>query len=177
MNNIIINNTAIYDFVNEYKYEIKYYCSRTIIPNNYSFATYKDCTKFRYNCILASFFLIFFRLIYIYLLPGIIKKIIRDSLSNERPLLFLLNLIRRNNISQSNNSTRVTERSIQNGNEEVFVKQNTRNIIVENKNEFSIDEKIDNNNINLSLSFKNNSEEQTNSNNINDKSNINIIHN
>ena len=182
MQNVINNNYYIHFFVNEYKYETKYYCSRTNLPKKYSFATHKDCENKKYIYIIISYFLIYLKIVYFCQVPSIIKKlIVNDYNINVRNFNRFFAVIR-NHMNNTINSTKASEKSNQNRNEE-YVKQNTKNIVIENKKEIPINENIkDNikyNTINLretNISFKSKSTEKIINNNF-DRSNINIIHN
>ena len=46
-------NVIIYLFNNEYKNINNYYCSRTNIPDNYSFVNHKNCKKAKYSLMIA----------------------------------------------------------------------------------------------------------------------------
>ena len=180
----LIRNNIVYMFHYLYKkYLNKFYCSRATLPKKYEIIKNKDCRTKIYSYMVISYILTYLR-IFIFLF---IVKMIRKKNDNNNDYL---NLMRRlnellaniniqiNRGNNSNNSTRVTEKSNNENNEENFVKQNTKNIIVENNEEFSIDGKIINidnkNNIkDIRLPFRN----RENNRNNNDRSNMNIINN
>jgi len=161
----------------------KYYCHRTNQPSVYSFdKTNKYCKKEVNALQWISIFLIYIRIIYFFIIIRILKKMaINQNIREINNLLRFLsvNLNNLNNNINTGNSTKVTENEQQNGNNEEFVKNNTRNVVIENNQEFSINYDIGDNNkgvnpVDIRLSFPNRRE---NGNNGNDRSNVNIIHN
>ena len=171
VNKLIQDNDIIVLFNNEYSKEKKYYCSRTDKPKNNNYVKSKDCVKdklkrkheYQRRRSLHRHF------------GGPLYQ--RRSMDEIRQIINfgrLLNLIRDminlnlNNASSSNCSTEASEKPNPNGNEEL--EERPKNIIVENKNEYSIEIDInnfspdkkenDNNSINLDqINIDMNSEE------------------
>ena len=145
-NESIIENYYNYDiiilFTNEYKDEKKFFCSRTNIPEKNSSIKDKDCNNKKFRYMIATVILPYLRIICIFW-PLLIIYIMPDTARENR------NFFLRNFESISRQSTKISE--ISRGNED-FVKQNTQNIIIENKEEFKINTNIKNietnNNIN-----------------------------
>ena len=59
-------NEVLYLFNNEYKKSNKYYCSRTNMPNNYSFVNHKKCKKTSYSWMIALLIIFIFEFIFYY---------------------------------------------------------------------------------------------------------------
>lgn len=184
--NIFEYNESINQFLNIYQNKIKYYCSRTNIPKIYSFdKNNKSCKKIKNIFIMVSYVLIYIRIIYFCFLPKIIKKMLINNNNNIERRLFnhIIIFSLSNNLNRSNNSTKITENNNNQSRNEDFVRQNTKNIVVENKQEFSVEADInnlgnDNKKIKaneIRLSFNNHEENKLKINN--DRSNINIINN
>ena len=216
---LIPNNEKIVLFNNCYEKKKKYYCSRTNLPEDYKFAKHKDCTKVKYGLMITFWFLSFTQIIFIrvYLIHikhvnfdnrrfNIIlrnrnirndnERINREAMEIHHLINFtrLLNLIRdliNININANTISNCSTERSEKPGENVDYEIEKTKNIIIENNQEFSIDTNIKNlssidkknkinNSINpdkmSSISFDINSEE-TKIQNQNDINNINNISN
>ena len=161
----------------------KYYCHRTNQPTVYSFdKTNKYCKKKVNAFQWISIFLIYSRIIYFFIIIRILKKMaVNQNIRELNNLLRFLsvNLNNLNNNINTSNSTKVTENEQQNGNNEEFTRNNTRNVVIENNQEFSINYDIGDNNkainpVDIRLSFQNRRENGING---NDRSNVNIIHN
>ena len=208
------NNEILKLFNEEYKDKKKYYCSRTNLPNmtDFNFINPKYCNNIsKYSgTIIFYIFSIIQIFIFCFVFINIevvfnsyiqrtailnlnninrINRIIRAEVNNQRLIFFgrildiLVDLIRREN-SNSRDSTKISEhQEEENNNNEI---NKTKNIIIENKEEFSIETNIKNlsqlkenkidNQVNLDqiqLSFAINSEE----NKINNNENKNIVNN
>ena len=130
--NLIENNNQIKIFLNEYKNEKKFYCSRTNIPDKYNYITSKNCNEKHYKYMLAFIILSYLRILFIMWTP-LIDDIKREDINNFNPFRGnILNISRKTTISEISNGI------------ENFAKQRTKNIIIENKKEFSIDVDIKN---------------------------------
>ena len=83
LKNIIANNNQINIFVNEYKNEEKFYCSRTDNPGKFYFTKSKDCNekKYKYMLTFISLFKNIIRYIFFFYLYFLIWKIIEIILS------------------------------------------------------------------------------------------------
>ena len=64
-NNLIDDNNIIELFTKEFSNNENYYCSRTDIPEDYSFARHEDCNKTKYYLMILFFYLYVYNL-YIY---------------------------------------------------------------------------------------------------------------
>ena len=165
-NNLIKDNEIIFDFASEYKNINKYYCSLVYKPKLNNYINSKECQKDR-----SKKNLIFLILIYIQLLFILIKGIIFKSSNNRNDRIIqrdiernsnmngifnglitlnrLLNLIREvlnmnTNINQSS-SQASTERSEGiDDNEDSFESEKTKNIIIDNRNDYEISININN---------------------------------
>jgi hypothetical protein len=108
---------------------------------------------------------------------------INQNIREINNLLRFLSINLNNNNMNTSNSTKVTENEQQNGNNEEFVRNNTRNVVIENNQEFSINYDIgdkgeNNKEVNppdIRLSFPNRRENGINVHS--DRSNVNIINN
>ena len=134
----LINNSVISLFNEHYK--DKFYCSRTNLPSDYTFINNKYCNdKVRKNIIRYIFYPICYcQILYIEFLVFylIIKKNIHylNDIDNiNQHINFYIN---------SNNSTREDDKSNRNNND--YIPQRTRNIIINNKTEIPIKENINN---------------------------------
>ena len=162
----------------------KYYCHRTNQPSTYSFDKTNKYCKSKVNTFQwISIFLIYIRIIYFFIIIRILKKMaINQNLREINNLLRFLsiNLNNLNNNINTSNSTKVTENDQHNGNNEEFVRNNTRNVVIENNQEFSINYDIGDNNkginpVDIRLSFPNRRGNGINAHN--DRSNVHIINN
>ena len=191
--NELIDNTIINTFKDVYNKKDKYYCSRTNIPqeNDYSFAKAKDCRRSKYKLMFSltsfDFFQYIYPMLYIILFSKYRRNAFRRGIRNRNALelperndsigraIFrihndlinlgrFINLIRNlvilNNASPSNNST---QRSENPGEDIDFRPEKTINIIIENKEEFIINQNIKN----ISNDKTNKMLNQVNSGNIN----------
>ena len=131
--NLIENNNQINIFLNEYKNEEKFYCSRTDNPDKYNYATSKDCNEKKYKYMLAFIILDYLRILF-NIWPFFVICIKTEDDNNFNPF-------RGNILNISRKTTNISEIS---NRIENFVKQRTKNIIIENKKEFSIDVDIKN---------------------------------
>ena len=190
------SNEVKTSFNNEYKNSNNYYCSRTNIPDNYSFVNHKNCKKAKYiwTIILYIIFIfefIFSHFIFIYAFPKIFNVFgLRERMRRDRDINFpdfpaipdnadinpendeiqnTRNEENRNNIINRFRAmeialNRVTEniRNLINNNinnnqlindtkasenpyiDNSYIKQKTKNIIIENKQEYSIETNIKN---------------------------------
>ena len=176
--NIKDNNKIISLFNNEYKKIDKYYCSRTNVPDNYTFVNHKNCKKAKYSLMIVFYILSIFRFIFyqviicIIIIQGLsesnrsnriryrnriridrfddrnhigrnlhpINNIYNQNNDNIFRNLFR-NIININNMNQSINDTKESENPSRINN---FNRQKTRNIILENKQEYSIETNIKN---------------------------------
>lgn len=182
--NILLDNNK---FSEENIKYYKYYCHRTNKPSIFSFdKNNKYCKKMVNTLHWISIFLVYSRIIYFFVLIRILRKMaINQNVREINNLLRFLsinlnNLNNFNNNINTSNSTKVTENEQQNRNNEEFVKNNTRNIVIENNQEFSINYDIEDNNkginpVDIRLSFPNRRENGINA--YNDRSNVNIINN
>ena len=214
---LIPDNNVITLFNNEYSKKKQYYCSRTDKPKDYTFASHKDCNKVRYTFMSIFYIFSLLQLYYSYIYIRYLRKknIQRENIIGRRIILNrrrnqnreaeameirnilnfgrLINLIRDlmniniNLVSSSNCSTEVSENP--NPNADGNLEENTKNIIIENNKEITIETDINNyypnenkditESINLEQikpSFDINSEE-TQIRNQNDINNINNINN
>ena len=170
---------------NEENIYYTYYCHRTNQPSVYSFDKTNKYCKRKVNMFLyISIFLIYIRIIYFFIIIKILKKMaINQNIREINNLLRFLSINLNNNNMNTSNSTKVTENEQQNGNNEEFVRNNTRNVVIENNQEFSINYDIgdkgeNNKEVNppdIRLSFPNRRENGINTHN--DRSNVNIINN
>ena len=171
VNKLIQDNDIITLFNNEYLKETKFYCSRTDKPKNNTYVKNKDCNKDKltlgFTFFLLSLFKMYFIIIYIRYLNRknqyerrwlfhrhfgrpFHQRRSMEALEIRQLINFgrLLNLIRDmininlNIVSSSNCSTEASENPNPNGNEEL--EERPKNIIVENKNEYSIEIDINN---------------------------------
>jgi len=167
---LIDNNDIIKAFENEYPNENKFYCSRTNMPKDHSFANHKDCNE-KKNYMIAFLTLLYLRIIVI------IIYII---------FLYLFSL-ERNNRQNINNmdyfdlfdlfSTNITflESIFPNRNMD-FIRQKTKNIIIENSKEYIIQTNIQSLNLKNQnnrkndniLTMRENNNEIKSTNNLND---------
>ena len=171
---LIPDNNIISLFNDEYSEKKKYYCSRTDMPKDYSFAKHKDCKQIKYNVIITFYMLSLVQIFFIYIY---IKYLRRKNVINRRRILDfgfrprdhprrnieeiqirnllnlgrLINLIRDlininiNVVSSSNCSTEVSENQNENdNNNNNNIEENIKNIIIENKKEIIIEEDINN---------------------------------
>ena len=180
----IINNDILDNFNQENINYYKYYCHRTNQPSAYSFDKNNKYCKKKVNTFQwISIFLVYIRIIYFFIIIRILKKMaINQNIREINNLLRFLSINLNNNNSNINtsNSTKVTENEQQNRNNEEFVRNNTRNVVIENNQEFSINYDIGDNNkginpADIRLSFPNRRENGINIHN--DRSNVNIINN
>ena len=127
--NNIINNDIINKFINEYKDEQKFICSRTNIPK-YEYANDKDCSEKKSKYMYSFLVLVYLRFIILF------SPILSTDFYDEGDVLDI-----------SRKSTNVSEKPKR---DEIFVKQKTQNIIIENKEIFIINtniKNVDSNNI------------------------------
>ena len=182
LHNIIMTNDILANLNEENNY-YKYYCHRTDKPIAYSFdKTNKYCKRKVNTFQWISIFLVYIRIIYFFIIIRILKKMaINQNIREINNLLRFLSLhLNNNNNINTSNSTKVTENEQQNRNNEEFVRNNTRNVVIENNQEFSINYDIGDNNkginpADIRLSFPNRRENGINTHN--DRSNVNIINN
>ena len=147
---LIDNNDIIKSFENEYRKEKKFYCSRTNMPEDYSFANHKDCNekkKYLIVFIIVSYlriisYITYLLTIYCYF----IKKQNAQNINNiDYFHLFSTNISTFENIFPNKNMD--------------FIRQKTKNIIIENSKEYIIQTNIQS----LQLKAQNN---RVNNNNI-----------
>ena len=181
LRNIIMANDIL-DNLNEENNYYKYYCHRTDKPIAYSFdKTNKYCKRKVNTFQWISIFLVYIRVFYFFIIIRILKKMaINQNIREINNLLRFLSLHLNNNNINTSNSTKVTENEQPNRNNEEFVRNNTRNVVIENNQEFSINYDIGDNNkeikpADIRLSFPNRRENGINTHN--DRSNVNIINN
>jgi hypothetical protein len=191
--NELIDNTIINTFKDVYNKKDKYYCSRTNIPqeSDYSFAKAKDCRRSKYKLMFSitsfDFFQYIYPILYIILFSKYRRNAFRRGIRNRnvielperndsigraifrihndlinlgRFINLIRNLVILNNASPSNNST---QRSENPGEDIDFRPEKTINIIIENKEEFIINQNIKN----ISSDKTNKMFNQVNSGNIN----------
>ena len=129
-NNLIDNNDIVKSFENEYRNEKKYYCSRTNIPEEYSFAKPKDCNgkkKYMIAFLTLSYLRILVYIIYSYCFIYIGSNIDDNGNIIDHRNIFSLNI--------SRNSTIESDTPKRN---KYFKRQKTINIIIENKKEYIV---------------------------------------
>ncbi len=169
--NNIINNNIIDKFINEYKEEEIFICSRTNIPK-YEYANDKDCSEKKSKYMYSFLVLVYLR--FIILFSPILSTCFYDEDMRRNNLLF------GDVFDISRKSTNVSEKS---NRDEIFVKQKTQNIIIENKEIFVINTNIKNvessKNIKIELNddTKNISIKNTDILNINSNKNLQNINN
>ena len=132
----IQNNKKINLFLNEYKNEEKFYCSRTNIPDDYPLIKHKDCNNNKkHKFMLAFVILSYFRILFIFW-PILCAWAFGDDtiVFNQNNINFI------NNFDLSRKSTNISETH---QNDEIFKKQETINIIIENKKEFIVNTNIE----------------------------------
>ena len=126
---LVDNNNIIELFKKEYKKEKKFYCSRTNIPEDYSYAKHSDCNEKKNKFMLAILILPYLRILFIFW-PCYMGLIVFDMNTNRR------NYFRRNNnVNISRKSTDISETHKKNI---IFIKKETKNIIIENKKVYRI---------------------------------------
>jgi len=140
---LIDNNDIIKAFENEYPKENKFYCSRTNIPKDYSFAKHKDCNE-KKNYMIAFLTLSYFRIIV--LIIYIICLYIFLPKRNNRQNINNMDYFDVYDLFSTNIS--LLEGIFPNKNMD-FIRQKTKNIIIENSKEYIIQTNIQ------SLSLKN----------------------
>ena len=124
---LIKNNSIVNLFSQEYANSDKYYCSRTNKPNDSIYIEHKDCNNKVKNNYIYIFNLIYFlQIFYIQLYMKYISAK-RDSLYR--------NILHFHQFNNPNDETKESENSIGINN---FRKENTINIIIENKEIFPI---------------------------------------
>ena len=164
---LIDNNDIVKAFENEYRNEKKFYCSRTNMPKNYSFANHKDCNE-KKKYMIAFLTLSYLRIIVIiiYILCLYLFRDNRNNIQN-------INNINYFNLFSTNIST--LESIFPNKNMD-FIRQKTKNIIIENSKEYIIETNIQSLNLkdqnnrkndNI-LTMRENNNEIKSTNNIND---------
>ena len=126
----IINNDVINKFINEYKDEEKFLCSRTNIPND-KYVNDKNCSEKQNRYMYAFLILTYIRLLIIF--GPVLGACFSDENMRINPNNFILDLSRK--------STSVSEKP---NSHEDFVRKNTENIIIENKEIFVINTNIKN---------------------------------
>jgi hypothetical protein len=126
----LINNDVINKFINEYKDEEKFLCSRTNIPNS-EYVNDKNCSEKQNRYMCAFLILTYIRLLIIF--GPVFAAYLNDEHFRMNHNNFILDLSRK--------STNVSEKP---NNQEDFVRQNTENIIIENKEIFVINTNIKN---------------------------------
>ena len=167
---LIDNNDIIKAFENEYSNENKFYCSRTNMPKDHSFANHKDCNE-KKNYMIAFLTLSYLRIIVIiiyiiclYLISP--KRNNRQNINNMDYFdffdLFSTNISTLESIFPNNNMD--------------FIRQKTKNIIIENSKEYVIQTNIQSLNLKNQnnrkndniLTMRENNNEIKSTNNLND---------
>ena len=140
---IIEDNTLIDSFINEYKKDGIYYCARTNMPKDYSFAKHKDCNDSKYRYMLAFIILTYLRILFIFW-PIISALLLpEDNLANGPFIGNFLNVSRKSTIETE------APKEVVN-----FERDKTINIFIEQNNEYILNTNIknlyhQNNNINI----------------------------
>ena len=130
---LIENNSIVNLFSQEYANSDKYYCSRTNKPNDFIYIEHKDCNnKTKKNYIFIFNLIYFLQAFYILIYMKYIS-VRRDSLYR--------NMRHFHRFDNPNDKTKESENSIGINN---FRKENTINIIIENKKIFPIKSDIKN---------------------------------
>ena len=129
----IEDNNLIDSFTNEYKKDGIYYCGRTNMPKDYSFAKHKDCTDSKYRYMLAFIILPYLRILFVfwpifsaYLLP-------EENFANGPFLGNFLDVSRKSTIETE------APKEVVN-----FKRNKTINIFIEQKNEYILNTNIKN---------------------------------
>ena len=132
----LIKNSSIVDsFIKEYADSDNYYCSRTNKPNDFTYAEHKDCNnKIKKRFIYIFNFICFFEFFYL----QIYMRYISIKMASIYNLEFR-NLLHFHQFNNPNDETKDSENSIEINN---FRKENTINIIIENKKIFPIKSNI-----------------------------------
>ena len=145
-------NKVLYLFNNEYQKSNKYYCSRTNMPDNYSFVNHKKCKKANYSWMIALLVIYIFEYIFYYVILIFIGEGFHNYQNyrgRRRERTRNINRLENNEIQNNNSQTNIDTKSSENPYESnIFMQQKTRNIIIENKQEYSIDTNIKNNILN-----------------------------
>ena len=132
--NLIDNNDIVKSFENEYKNEKKFYCSRTDLPKDYSFAKHKNCNENQKNYMIAFLVLSYLRIIvFIIYIICFIFIFIFGMEENIRIRNAFQNISRK--------STFESDSPNQNQNHD-FIRQKAINIIIENKKEYIVETNI-----------------------------------
>ena len=144
---VVEYNKVIFEFINEYKIEYKFYCSRKHLPKKFPFVKDKYCSENIYYVMWQSFFLSLTKIIYHILLLSFLGIIENTDIGyNLANILICIN--KRININifgnnnTENNSTEDSENSNKKQKNENFVRKKTQNIIIENKKEYTINQNI-----------------------------------
>lgn len=129
----IENNDIVNLFQNEYKKEKKYYCSRTNKPNpkDYSYAKQKDCKDKKYRYMLAFIILAYLRILFI-IWPFFSICLVSENFLENRNIFGNFDNISRKSTNVSEISQKIED----------IGRQNTSNIIIENKQEYVINSNI-----------------------------------
>jgi len=128
---LIKNNSIVNLFSKEYVNSDKYYCSRTNKPNDFIYIDHKDCNnKIKKTYIYIFNFIYFLQVFYIQIYMKYIS-VRRNSLYN----FGNRNMPNFHQFNDANDETKASENSIEINN---FRKENTINIIIENKEIFTI---------------------------------------
>ena len=164
----LLNENILSDFLEEYNNTDKYYCSLVYQPKHNTFIDNIECDKNRSKINYIFLSLLYFQIIFI-LIKNIIFKTHNNSFNDERirernapriPNRFnrieeiinlnrMLNLLREllnmnlvENISESQMSTEKSQK--QNENEDNWEAEKTKNIIIDNHQDYEIDININN---------------------------------
>jgi len=184
VNNLIPDSKVITLFNNEYKNTDKYYCSRTNIPKKNSLIDDKDCnnkTKHIFIYILYGFYFlkVFLYIAFIFYLKGI--KSYSDYYANAYNRNYnnanynngnnnnnINNDYNRNNSNNEFNSTKGSEDVNKNNNNSSFdfIHQETKNIIIDNKEENKEEIPFKDNTRDYPYDNDNNNEKDMNNNNL-----------
>ena len=128
---LIKNNSIIDSFSKEYTNSEIYYCSRTNKPNDFSFATHKDCnSKIKKGFIYIFNFICFLQIFYFQIYMRYMSLRFRRLYNFQNG-----NMPHFHQFNNPNDVTKDSENSIEINN---FRKENTINIIIENKEIFPI---------------------------------------
>ena len=138
--NDIENNDIINTFVNEYKNEEKFLCSREDIPNYFWFAKSKDCNEKKYKYF--HIFLILFSIKILFIIWPCFYPLLK--VNNINVFYYLIRGANFIHFDINNESTKVSDTSNALNRFENFLNQKTKNIIIENKKEYSINVDIKN---------------------------------
>ena len=126
--NLIDNNDIVKSFENEYKNEKKFYCSRTDLPEDYSFAKHKNCNEKQKKYMIAFLILSYLRIMVFVIY--IICLIFLFIFGNNQTIRI------RNRFPNISRKSTIESDSPKKNDD--FKMQKTINIIIENKKEYII---------------------------------------